>query len=368
MSINVFANGDAIACKAGDDMVIAAFPDVCLSPPSPPAGPIPVPYPDTSKSKDMQSGSKTVMLKGKEAMLKDQSFYKTSPLGDEAATNGLGAGVITHTITGKTYFVMWSMDVQFEGQNVDRHTDLTTSNHASKIGTASAPKDAAEDSAKGEEIKKCPCCKGDLHENQHDGSPEKKALPTQTEEEYYQGQTAHVEQKLADRDAWMKDNPGRAKDPIKVKVCGESKVVERSKDMETQLAMMQVRIDELKKLRDANPDCPNVHNPKDKDCGTHFVVPREERTVTKDDGTVITGTPGQLARRETTPSVEATARKAAKAKNPKAKVSGPIAHKTPMDAGGCPVSSDNLIPNNAIEGDDCKKIEELQTCIQAAAR
>ena len=67
--------------------MIAAFPDVCLSPPSPPAGPVPVPYPNTSFSKDMQNGSKTVMIKGKEVMLKDQSFYKTSPLGDEAATN-----------------------------------------------------------------------------------------------------------------------------------------------------------------------------------------------------------------------------------------------------------------------------------------
>jgi len=86
MGCDVFANSDEIACKAGDCKVIAAFPDVCLSPPSPPAGPVPVPYPDTSFSKDMQNGSKTVMIKGKEVMLKDQSFYKTSPLGDEAAT------------------------------------------------------------------------------------------------------------------------------------------------------------------------------------------------------------------------------------------------------------------------------------------
>src|SRR5947208_202497 len=139
MGCEVYANGDEIACKAGDGKVIAAFPDVCLTPPSPPAGPIPVPYPDTSFSKDMQSGSKTVMIKDQEVMLKDSSFYQTSPLGDEAATNGLGAGVITHVITGKTYFIAWSMDVQFEGQNVDRHTDLTTSNHASPMANAQAP-------------------------------------------------------------------------------------------------------------------------------------------------------------------------------------------------------------------------------------
>src|SRR3954463_10686135 len=99
MSTGVYANGDAIACKAGDGKVIAAFPDVCLTPPPPPAGPIPVPYPNTSFSKDMKSGSKTVKIKGDEVMLKDSSFYKSSPLGDEAATNGQGAGVVTHGIT-----------------------------------------------------------------------------------------------------------------------------------------------------------------------------------------------------------------------------------------------------------------------------
>jgi hypothetical protein len=130
MGCNVFANDDEIACKAGANKVIAEFPDVCLSPPSPPAGPIPVPYPDTSFSKDMQEGSKSVLIGNQEVMLKDQSFYKTSPLGDEPATNGLGGNVITHVITGKTYCVSWSMDVKIEGQNVDRHSDLTTSNHA----------------------------------------------------------------------------------------------------------------------------------------------------------------------------------------------------------------------------------------------
>lgn len=148
MGCEVYANGNAISCKAGDNKVIAAFPDVCLSPPSPPAGPIPLPYPNTSFSKDMKNGSKTVKIKGKEVMLKDQSYYNTSPLGDEAATKGLGAGVITHVITGKTYFVAWSMDVKFEDQNVDRHIDLTTSNHASPMANEPVVMPAGEGAAK----------------------------------------------------------------------------------------------------------------------------------------------------------------------------------------------------------------------------
>ena len=153
MGTNVYANGNAIASKASDDKVIAAFPDVCLSPPSPPAGPVPVPYPDTSFSKDMKSGSTTVKIKGKEVMLKDKSFYKTSPLGDEAATRSFGSNVITHQITGKTYFKAWSMDVKFEGENVDRHLDITTSNHSSDPPGVPTPVPAAEE---GTPAGKCP--------------------------------------------------------------------------------------------------------------------------------------------------------------------------------------------------------------------
>jgi hypothetical protein len=161
MSSEVYANGDEIACKAGNGKVMAAFPDVCLSPPSPPAGPVPVPYPNTSFSKDLQQGSKTVKLGGQPAALAQQSYYKTSPLGDEAATRSFGASVITHQITGKTYFQAWSMDVVIEGKNACRHFDLTTSNHASYPGSTppfpNMEKEVAmaqERIAEGE----CPCC------------------------------------------------------------------------------------------------------------------------------------------------------------------------------------------------------------------
>lgn len=138
MGCEVYANNNEIACKAGGNKVIGDMPDVCLSPPSPPAGPVPVPYPNTSFSKDMKGGSKKVKIKGKEVMLKDKSFYKTSPLGNEAATRSFGGNVVSHVITGKTYFLAWSMDVKFEGKNVDRHLDITMSNNAS-TGSTTAP-------------------------------------------------------------------------------------------------------------------------------------------------------------------------------------------------------------------------------------
>jgi hypothetical protein len=135
----VFANGMEIACKSGDGKVVAAFPDVCLSPPPPPAGPIPIPYPISSFDSDTANGSKTVFIGGQEIMLKDQSYYKQCN-GDEAATKSQGMGVMTGCITGKVYFAMWSPDVKFEGENVDRHLDITNGNGQSNTNQYSWPR------------------------------------------------------------------------------------------------------------------------------------------------------------------------------------------------------------------------------------
>ena len=127
MANEVYANGMEIACKAAAGKSMAAFPDTCLSPPSPPAGPVPLPYPNTAFASDTTNGSTTVMISGQEIMLKDQSTFKRGT-GDEAATKSLGMGVVTHCIQGEASFIAWSMDVKFEGQNVDRHLDLMLHN------------------------------------------------------------------------------------------------------------------------------------------------------------------------------------------------------------------------------------------------
>ncbi len=52
MAVKVFVNGQEVACKAAVGKSPAAFPDTCLSPPSPPAGPVPIPYPNTAYASD----------------------------------------------------------------------------------------------------------------------------------------------------------------------------------------------------------------------------------------------------------------------------------------------------------------------------
>jgi len=128
MSSNVFANGNEISAKKDDNKSICAMPDVCLSPPSPPVGPIPIPYPNTAQASDTDDGSKSVQIGGDIVGLKNSSTYKTST-GDEAATKGLGMGVVTATIQGKMQHAAWSMDVKIEGENVICHMDMTTHNH-----------------------------------------------------------------------------------------------------------------------------------------------------------------------------------------------------------------------------------------------
>ena len=160
MGKKVYANGMAIAAKAGSGKLIAAFPDVCNSPPSPPAGPVPLPYPNTSMSKDLSKGTKRVLIGGKPAGLKDSEF-KTSPLGDEAATKSFGGSLLSHTITGAACFAAYSMDVKFEGKSVTRHLDLMTSNHASYPGST-PPFTEMEDMAlhilSPTTPVECPCC------------------------------------------------------------------------------------------------------------------------------------------------------------------------------------------------------------------
>jgi hypothetical protein len=131
MGNNVFANGREISCKKADGKSICAFPDVCMTPPENPATPpgVPVPYPNTGMAKDMTSGTKKVNVSSKEVVLKNKSYFKKS-IGDEAGC-AAKKGVVTSVNRGKVYFISWSMDVKFEGQNVVRHLDMATHNHAS---------------------------------------------------------------------------------------------------------------------------------------------------------------------------------------------------------------------------------------------
>lgn len=139
MANNVFANGRELCCKSGEGKSIAAFPDVCMTPPENPVTPpgVPVPYPNNGMATDTAEGSRTVKISGKEVTLKNKSYFKKSS-GNEAGA-AAKKGVVSSVNRGKVYFNSWSMDVKIEGENVVRHLDMTTHNHGSTMNTGPWP-------------------------------------------------------------------------------------------------------------------------------------------------------------------------------------------------------------------------------------
>ena len=157
MGKKVYANNREVSCKAADGKSLASFPDVCLSPPTPPAGPLPIPYPNSANASDCSGGTTSVQIGGQEAMIKNKSYFKVST-GDEASTKTLGMGVVTHEIKGKAYFTVWSMDVHAENENVVRHLDLTTHNHMAQQPMNTVPWPYLDGMAMGVALK----CAGDI--------------------------------------------------------------------------------------------------------------------------------------------------------------------------------------------------------------
>jgi hypothetical protein len=128
MGKNVFVNGRELSCSKDDTHIMGAMPDICLSPPSPPAGPIPIPYPNFAQASDTADGSKDVSVGGDQCGMKSSSNFSKCN-GDEAATKTFGGNPMSGCIQGKTTATAWSFDVKIEGANAHRLMDLTTNNN-----------------------------------------------------------------------------------------------------------------------------------------------------------------------------------------------------------------------------------------------
>ena len=83
MSNSVYANAMGLFHKGSGGQGIAPG-DVCLSPPPPPAGPVPVPYVNMLSASDLTKGSKSVKVQGNPTALEDTSEIASST-GDASA-------------------------------------------------------------------------------------------------------------------------------------------------------------------------------------------------------------------------------------------------------------------------------------------
>jgi uncharacterized Zn-binding protein involved in type VI secretion len=129
VSVTVFAESMGFFHKGSGGKGVAPG-DVCLSPPTPPAGPLPVPYVNLLSAGDLAKGSKTVKIQGEPTALENASEVSTSS-GDEAGTQG--GGVVTHKTKGKGSFTLWSFTVKVEGKGVGRHGDPMNQNTGSAL-------------------------------------------------------------------------------------------------------------------------------------------------------------------------------------------------------------------------------------------
>lgn len=128
MGLTVYAENMGFFHKGSGGKGIAPG-DVCMTPPPPPAGPIPVPYVNIAQASDLTKGSKTVKIDGEPTALEDVSEVSTST-GNEPGSQP-PKGVVTATNKGKASFTMWSFTVKVEGKGVCRHGDAMFHNEMS---------------------------------------------------------------------------------------------------------------------------------------------------------------------------------------------------------------------------------------------
>ncbi|MFP2929476.1 PAAR-like domain-containing protein [Pyxidicoccus sp. 3LG] len=117
----VFVNGMTPVTTVSEGKVVG-FPDVCKAPG--PGGPVPIPFPNIASSKDLENGSRTVLINGAPVALSDSYIGKST--GNEAGT--AGGGVVSGKTKGRGHPVSFSFDVCIEGKPVVRNFDPFTLN------------------------------------------------------------------------------------------------------------------------------------------------------------------------------------------------------------------------------------------------
>ena len=156
MSNNTLVNVRSPVTKKSNGTVITG-PDVCKTPT--PGGPVPIPYPNISKSSDLAKGSKSVKINGAPVCLKSSEFSKS--MGDEPGTL---KGIISNTHKGKAFPITGSFDVKIEGKNVVRNGDPFLGNGRNTPPAPIMQAQVTPAILPPEEEKKCPYCKKPQHD------------------------------------------------------------------------------------------------------------------------------------------------------------------------------------------------------------
>ncbi|MNQ55284.1 PAAR motif protein [compost metagenome] len=120
---------------SGGAMAMSTVPDICKTP-APPAGPVPIPYPNMADTSAADPGGlvKEVLVDGMPAMNMSSKVLITS--GDEA---GVAGGVTSGKVKGEMKFTNGSSKVTVGGKPAVRVTDQTMHNANNTMGMFSKP-------------------------------------------------------------------------------------------------------------------------------------------------------------------------------------------------------------------------------------
>ncbi|MGH7496386.1 MAG: DUF4150 domain-containing protein [bacterium] len=127
MGVTINVNSLSLVHKGSSGIAIATIPDVCKTPS--PGGPVPIPYPNISRSISLSKGSKKVNADGGNMIAVKGSEFSLSN-GDEAGTVG---GIKSSTNMKEAKWLTYSFDVKIEGNNASRLTDKMTCNHGNTV-------------------------------------------------------------------------------------------------------------------------------------------------------------------------------------------------------------------------------------------
>jgi hypothetical protein len=128
MPVTVNINNLSLCHKGSNGISMATIPDVCKTP-APPAGPVPIPYPNIAMSSDLMKGTTTVKADGGNmCAISGSEFFKST--GDEPGSVG---GVMSNVFIKEATWITYSFDVKFEGKGACRLTDKMFHNHQNTV-------------------------------------------------------------------------------------------------------------------------------------------------------------------------------------------------------------------------------------------
>lgn len=113
-----------------------AMPDVCKTP-IPPAGPVPIPYPNIAMPMMGMPCTIKVLIGGMPALTKASKIPLSN--GDQA---GVAGGVVSGKIMGQTEFFLGSLKVKLEGNPAVKLGDPTKQNDGNAVGAVLVPSQA----------------------------------------------------------------------------------------------------------------------------------------------------------------------------------------------------------------------------------